>query len=55
MKPLSNQQSLDSVNRDSSGQQSLDAMTRDKTGIFLESHVKIFDPKTCEVIVNKRG
>jgi hypothetical protein len=34
---------------------SLDAVNRDKTGIFLEGHIKIFDPETQEILVNKRN
>jgi hypothetical protein len=42
MKTLSNQQSLDSVNRD-------------RSGIFLEGHIRISDPETSEVFIDKRN
>lgn len=42
MKPYNQKQDLDSVNRD-------------KTGIFLEGHIRISDPATREILVDKRN
>jgi hypothetical protein len=42
MKTLSNQPSLDSVNRD-------------RSGIFLEGHIRISDPDTQEIFIDKRN
>lgn len=36
-------------------QKTLDSGTKDASGIFLEGHIRILDPETAEVLVDKRN